>query len=908
MRIPGSTYRLQLHRDFTFDDAANIAEYLRALGVTHVYCSPYLQAAPGSMHGYDVVDHQKVNEELGGAAGHARFSAKLGSVGLGQVLDIVPNHMALGKENRYWWDVLENGTSSRYTSFFDIDWQPQEERLRDKVLVPVLPEQYGRVLQAGGIKVVRRENKFMVECAGQTFPVAPPSLPVILTRAAEYAKSDTLSFLAASFGRLPAPEFVDRRTTLARHRDKVVLTTLLGRLCAEEPGVCSAIDRSLADLNGNLDALDDFLNQQNYRLSYWKTADQQLGYRRFFDVNSLIGLRVEREHVFEETHALVLDWLQRGILDGVRVDHPDGLRDPLEYLQRLRERAPEAWIVGEKILEHGEFLRESWPIEGTTGYDFLNTAAGVLVWQQGMDELSKVYQAFLGRDFAGQLTNFPLIAHDKKVSVTQEGLGSDVNRLTSMFVEIGEANRNQRDYTRAEIRRAIREVAACFAIYRTYVVPVRDEITDEDRAYIAHATEYAKQERQDIDGGLFDFLRDVLTMRVTGKQESEFLLRFQQFTGPVMAKGVEDTALYCYNRLSAMNEVGGDPGRDGVSVAEFHAYCEKMQATHPLTMTTLSTHDTKRSEDVRARIEVLSEMPARFSAAIQRWVRLNNGFRTAKAGSSVMPDRNTEYLYYQTLIGAWPLTVERAQAYMLKAAREAKQQTTWTANNKEFEDALGKFIAGTLQHPPFLRELEQFVDKVKDAGRVNSLAQTLMKYTAPGVPDTYQGTEVWDLSLVDPDNRRPVDYQLRAELLKDLRELHGSDVAAQVMARADEGLPKMWVVHHALQLRRDQPQWFGPEAAYTPLSVEGPKSEHVIAYLRGDSVAVVVPRLTVKLGGAWRETSIMLPKGRWVNHLSRVETEGGKVMARNLLNSFPVALLVRKGDEGNVSGGEQSHA
>lgn len=894
LRIPSSTYRLQLHKGFTFDDAANIAEYLRALGISHVYCSPYLQAAPGSTHGYDVVDHQKVNEELGGSAGHSRFCAKLGEVGLGQVLDVVPNHMSLGKENRYWWDVLENGTSSRYASFFDIDWQPQEERLRDKVLVPVLNDQYGRVLQAGGIKLVRHANKFQVECAGQTFPVTPISLPVILTRAAEYAKSDTLSFLAASFGRLPAPEYVDRRTILARHRDKVVLFTLLGRLCAEEPTVCNAIDRSLAELNANLDALDDFLNQQNYRLSYWKTADQQLGYRRFFDVNSLIGLRVEREHVFEETHALVLEWLQQGILDGVRVDHPDGLRDPLEYLERLRERAPDAWIVGEKILEPGEFLRESWPIEGTTGYDFLNVAAGVLVAPQGMNELGKIYQAFLGREFAGQLTEFHAIAHDKKVSVTQEGLGSDVNRLTSMFVEICEANRNQRDYTRAEIRRAIREVAACFAIYRTYVVPAREEITAEDKAYISQATECAKQARQDIGAGLFDFLRDVLTMNVKGKQESEFLLRFQQFTGPVMAKGVEDTALYCYNRLSGMNEVGGDPGRDGLSISEFHSYCEKMQATHPLTMTTLSTHDTKRSEDVRARLAVLSEIPVRFSSAIHRWFRMNGAFRTGRSSFGAMPDRNTEYLYYQTLIGAWPLTIERAQAYMLKAAREAKQQTTWTANNKEFEDALNQFIADTLTYPPFIKELTQFVDRIKDAGRVNSLAQTLMKYTAPGVPDTYQGTELWDLSLVDPDNRRPVDYALRQQLLKDLKNMDGDNLSAQILARAEEGLPKMWVVHQALQLRREKPHWFGAEAAYTPLTVEGAKSEFAIAYLRGDSLAVVVPRWTTKLGGAWRETIVTLPQGTWVNRMTKSEIAGGKIMVRNLLKDFPVAMLVRK--------------
>src|SRR5580692_7563337 len=411
LRIPGSTYRLQLHKDFTFDDAAKIADYLHELGISHVYSSPYLQAAPGSMHGYDVVDHQKVNAELGGAEAHNRFCKKLGDAGLGQVLDIVPNHMSLGKENEFWWDVLENGTSSRYASFFDIDWQPQEERLRDKVLVPILGDQYGRVLQAGGIKVVRRGIKFQVECSEQSLPVSPPSLPVILGRAAEYAKSDTLSFLAASFGRLPAPEYVDRRTILARHRDKVVLFTLLERLCAEEPEIFEAMDHAVVELNANLDALDDFLNQQNYRLAYWKTADQQLSYRRFFDVNTLIGLRVERDYVFEESHALVLEWLRRGVLDGVRVDHPDGLRDPLQYFRRMRDHAPDAWIIGEKILEPGEFLRESWPIEGTSGYDFLNVALGVLVSPKGMAELSAVYA-----DFIGGTAPFNEIAHEKKLA------------------------------------------------------------------------------------------------------------------------------------------------------------------------------------------------------------------------------------------------------------------------------------------------------------------------------------------------------------------------------------------------------------------------------------------------------------------------------------------------------------
>jgi (1->4)-alpha-D-glucan 1-alpha-D-glucosylmutase len=889
VRIPSSTYRLQLHKDFTFDDAAGIADYLRALGVSHVYCSPYLQAAPGSMHGYDVVSHQRVNEELGGAEGHERFCKKLGEAKLGQVLDIVPNHMSLGKENRYWWDVLENGTSSRYASFFDIDWQPQEERLRDKVLVPILGDQYGRVLQAGGIKVVRRGNKFQVECSGETLPASPNSLAGILTRASEYAKSDTLSFLAASFGRLLQPEYVDRRTILARHRDKVVLFNLLERLCGEEPGIGEGIDQSVAELNGNLDALDDFLNQQNYRLAYWKTADQQLSYRRFFDVNTLIGLRVEREYVFEETHALVLDWLRRGVLDGVRVDHPDGLRDPLEYLKRLRKNAPDAYIVGEKILEPGEYLRESWPIEGTTGYDFLNVALGVLVAPEGMAELTSVYG-----DFTDQITDFHAIAHEKKISVTQEGLGSDVNRLTTLFVEICEANRDRRDYTRAEVRRAIREVAACFAIYRTYVVPDRDEITDEDREQITQATECAKQQRLDIDADLFDFLRDVLTMVVTGKQESEFVLRFQQFTGPVMAKGVEDTAFYCYNRLTGMNEVGSDPGRNGLSVGEFHAYCAKMQETHPLTMTALSTHDTKRSDDVRARLAVLSEIPGRFNSAIQRWARMNSAFRTKKPGSIALPDRNTEYLYYQTLIGAWPLPIDRAQEYMLKAVREAKQQTSWVANHKDFEDALRMFIELTLNYAPFLRELQQFVARVQDAGRVNSLTQTLLKYTAPGMPDLYQGGELWDLSLVDPDNRRPVDYGLRKRLLCELKQMTGNDIASEVMRRAEEGLPKMWTIHKALEVRRERPDCFDTEAEYTPIEVDGTKHDHVIAYLRGEDVVTVVPRLILKLDESWKDTIVVLPKGRWRNRLTGGVVAGGVISMKMLLKDFPVALLVRE--------------
>ena len=890
-RIPGSTYRLQLHKGFSFDDAAAVADYLRDLGITHVYTSPYLQATPGSTHGYDVVDHSKVNEELGGAEAHERFCKKLGEAKLGQVLDIVPNHMSLGRQNRYWSDVLENGVSSRYASFFDIDWQPYEERLRNKVLVPILPDQYGRVLQSGGICVVRHGTDFQVESSGQRLPVAPQSLPLILDRAADYAKSDTLRFLSASFGRLPAPDYADRGTILARHRDNLVLKGLLARLCLEEPAVVDALYQSVADLNEDKDKLDEFLNLQNYRLAYWKSADQQLGYRRFFDVNTLIGLRVEREYVFEETHALVLDWLRRGVLDGIRVDHPDGLRDPLQYFRRLRDHAPDAWIVAEKILEPGEFLRQEWPIEGTSGYDFLNVALGVLVCPKGMEDLTRIYA-----EFTGEPTGFNEIAHDKKLNVAQEALGSDVNRLTSLLVEICEASRDQRDYTRAEMRRALREVAGCFAIYRTYVEPARGEITEEDRNAIAAAVEYAKQNRPDIGIGLFDFLRALLSGEVKGKRESEFLLRFQQFTPPVMAKGVEDTAFYCFNRLAAMSEVGADPGSNGLDVETFHAYNAKMQATHPYTMVTLSTHDTKRSDDVRARLAVLSEAPRLFAEAIDRWSEINRKLRSelfANRTASDPLDRNTEYLFYQTAIGAWPVTPDRLKEYMLKAAREAKQQTSWTLNNTEFESALEAFVDAALQHKAFTTDLALFVDRIRGAGRINSLAQTLMKHTVPGVPDLYQGAELWDLSLVDPDNRRPVDYDLRRALLNEIMRMDPAHGASMAMARADEGLPKMWVIHRALGLRHERPNSFGQNADYTPLYPEGPKAAHVIAYLRGADILTVVPRLPFLLRQEWHDTSIAIPSGDWTNFLTGSRITGGSVPLQTLLSDFPVALLAR---------------
>ncbi len=877
-RIPLATYRLQLHAEFGFDSAAAIADYLHQLGISHVYSSPYLQAAPGSKHGYDVVDHHKVNEELGGGEAHDRFCKRLGECQLGQVLDIVPNHMAIsGRRNRLWWDVWENGPSSRYSPYFDINWKPRDEKLRNKLLVPVLGDHYGRVLARREIEIKRQGGEFFVKYFENEFPLSPRSTPPILNAAASTTGSDYLAFLADSIGRLPAYTLTDTASKTERHRDKAIIRRLLEQLFSETPFIAETVDAALAKINHDVDQLDDILEHQNYRLAFWQTATQELPYRRFFDVNSLVALNSENSEVFADTHALILRWLSEGVLDGIRIDHPDGLRDPKGYFERLRGRAPDVWIVAEKILEPGEKLRTEWPIDGTTGYDFLNQVAGLFVEQENEQKFNKIYA-----EFTNEPIDYAAVCRDKKHRIIRDLLGSDVNRLTNLLSEICESHRDQRDYTRHGILRALREVVACFPIYRTYVIPGRNEVTAEDERYIGEAIESSKANRPEIDPGLFDFIRDVLLLRVRGTLESEFVLRFQQFSSPAMAKGVEDTAFYNYNRLISLNEVGGDPGRFGVSPEEFHQFCIQNQESHPRTMLASSTHDTKRSEDVRVRISLVSEMPEDWAASVNRWAAANDRF---KAGG--MPDRNTEYFLYQTMIGAWPIEPDRLLPYMEKATREAKSRTSWLAPNEQFESATRGFIEAIYQHAGFMTDFKDFVARLVENGRINSLAQTLLKFTAPGIPDTYQGSELWDLSLVDPDNRRPVDYAVRRRLLAELPRLN----AGQVLTRSAEGLPKLWVVYHALRVRHEQKQAFGESGAYRPIEASGSKARHLLGYLRGDEVAVLAPRLVAQLSNDWRETTGELPGGQWLNVLSGEQITGGKVKIGDVLRAFPVALL-----------------
>jgi (1->4)-alpha-D-glucan 1-alpha-D-glucosylmutase len=894
---PGATYRLQLNPAFGFDDGAAVAPYLEALGVTHVYASPYLRAMPGSAHGYDVVDPRQVNPELGGAEGHARFCEALGTHSLGQILDVVPNHMAIGGiENPWWWDVLENGPASRYADVFDVDWAHPEPHLRERVLLPVLEDHYGRVLEAGDLRLAWDGQRFTIRYHEHRFPVAPPTLDALLTLAASRADSDELGFLADAFGALPPSSTVDRTSVERRHRDKEVLGDRLSALAAERPEVAEAVEAAVAATNADVEALDRLIERQNYRLAWWRAARRDLGYRRFFDVTGLVGLRIEDERVFDETHGLVLDWLAEGVLDGLRIDHPDGLLDPEGYLRRLRWASPRAWLVVEKILEPGEELRRSWPVAGTSGYDVLRRISGLFVDPRGGDAL-----ATLQARLTGEARPFETIALEAKAEVLRESLGSELGRLTSLLVDVLERYRRHRDHTRHDLHEALAAMLVAFPVYRTYVrVEPREEgrhasqVAPEDETVIRDAVAAASAACPELPADLFDVLGDLLLLRLPGELEVDFALRFQQLTGPVMAKGVEDTAFYRDLRLVSLNEVGGDPGSFGISPAAFHAENAAAQARWPLGMVTTSTHDTKRSEDVRARIHVLSEIPDRWGAVVEEWRHLNE-IRATEAG----PDGHAEYLLYQTLVGAWPIEGERLAGYLRKALREAKRRTSWTDADEAYERAVIEFAEGSLADPVFRTSLDAFVVEILRTGRVNSLAQALLKLTVPGVPDLYQGTELWDLSLVDPDNRRPVDFALRERLLAEVSAADGpgpEELAARLADPAEPGTPKLAVIRAALAVRRRHPEAFGTEATYQALDAEGACAEHVVAFIRSDRVAVVVPRLVSGVLD-WQETALDLPAGRWWNELTAEEVgtpEETRIRVGELLGRFPVALLVRQ--------------
>jgi (1->4)-alpha-D-glucan 1-alpha-D-glucosylmutase len=864
-----ATYRLQATPEFGFDRIAELASYLTELGVSHAYLSPVLTAAPGSQHGYDVIDHDHVNPELGGEVAHARMCAALEAHGLGQLLDIVPNHMAIGARNKLWWDVLENGPSSHYAAFFDVDWDGGDDL---RVLLPILGEHYIDALRERVVRVARSGAEFIVEYHDHRLPAAPRSLGALLRASAP--EHQELSFLADFLEELSAPTSADQVATLRRQRDKAVLFDYLARLLEREPELCPRIDAQLAKLNDDVEALDSWLERQNWRLAHWRNASTDLGYRRFFDVNTLAGLRVENLRVFERVHHLVLDWLGKGIIDGVRVDHVDGLRDPYEYLQRLREASPNAWIVVEKILEGDEPLPRQWPIEGTTGYEFIRTTDQLFVAAENQPQFDALEERY-----SGETGHWEERARDAKHQILKQVLGSERERLTELAYRVLTRRIELRDCTRRIVSNAVTALLVSYTEYRTYVRV--GSISDRDRTVLEAVVSAAQKLRPEIDARVFEALSNVLSLHWSGELEAELALRMQQLTGAVTAKSIEDTLFYRHMRLIGLNEVGGSPEVFGLSVAAFHDTLEANDK--PRGLLASATHDTKRGEDTRARLLALSELPEVWEQAVARWSELTKNYRPE------LLDTATEYFFYQTLVGAHPLTEERALAYMQKATREAKRGTSWIQPEPDYEAAVESFIKAALADSDLLAEVAQLVARISPGAYITSLARTLIKLTAPGVPDIYQGTELWDFSLVDPDNRRPVDYAERAAILKQLKE----QPLEAVLAEMERGTPKLFVVWKTLQLRKHQPKLF--DGAYQRLQVTGADASHVVAYARDRALITVVPRLNVDAKPEQRKASVLLPEGRYRNVLTGESVAGAASPVSQLWARFPVALLVREG-------------
>jgi (1->4)-alpha-D-glucan 1-alpha-D-glucosylmutase len=904
-RIPSSTYRLQFNRQFTFNQAREIVPYLDALGIGDCYASPYFQARAESLHGYDITDHNKLNAAIGSRAEYDAWIAGLHAHGMGQVVDFVPNHMGIGEPLNLWWmDVLENGPSSIYAPYFDIDWKPLKSDLEDKVLLPILGDQYGRVLERGELQVRFDGGAFYLRYYEHEFPLAPGTyrhiLQIALDKLERFKSED---FYAEFQSIITALEYLPRRTETdperiaERTREKEIIKRRLERRCQEAPEVQAAVMEAVTEINGTpgdprtFDALDSLLNDQSYRLAFWRVAAEEINYRRFFDVNDLAAIRMELPEVFDATHRLLLELIANGAVTGVRVDHPDGLYLPREYFEKLQGRAAAAagaapandgraiYLVVEKILSGNETLRRDWAVHGTTGYEFGKLVANVLVDASAEQSITKTFQRFIGHSM-----HFGHLVYAKKRLVMRLSLANDVNVLGDMLDRLSEKNRWFRDFTLDALARAVRETIACFPVYRTYVEPGHP-VSDEDRVVVERAVTAAKRRNPALEESVFNFLRDILLFRFPENLDDEareehahFVLKFQQSTGPIMAKGLEDTAFYVYNRLAALNEVGGEPQHFGIGLDEFHQRNFERQRDWPATLLATSTHDTKRSEDVRARMLAISELPQLWRSSLQRWRVINRRWKRDLDEASA-PDANEEYLFYQTLLGTWPVDmaghaepsaipeyIARIQAYMAKALKEAKVNTSWIQPNEPWDSAMNDFVARVLDSSPKNKFLPSFLpvaEEIARLGAINSLSQVALKLTTPGVPDIYQGNEIWDFSLVDPDNRRPVDYARRGEMLRSLERTSPDDLLQQW----PDGRIKLLLTQRLLRFRREHPLLF-QEGTYLPLSVTGTFAESCIGFVREHErkwIAVLLPRLSSRvgfppIGEAWKDTAVALPE------------------------------------------------
>jgi (1->4)-alpha-D-glucan 1-alpha-D-glucosylmutase len=958
-RIPVSTYRLQLKGSFTFADARALADYLSQLGISDLYASPILTARRGSEHGYDVVDPSRVSPELGGEEELLRLSDDLRSRDMGLLVDIVPNHMCVAPgANLFWSDVLENGPSSQYARFFDIDWSPPKTDLEGMLLLPILGDQYGRVLESEELRVELCGGAFVLRYYDATLPLAPKSWPVVLEAALGALRARVLEApndavllesILTAIRYLPTRWELDPDRLEERMREKEVIKSRLAALVEQSQAVREAIQVALEQINGHaddphsFDQLDAMLSDQAYRLSSWHVAADEVNYRRFFDINDLAAIRVEDPEVFTAVHATIFRLVEAGAITGLRIDHVDGLLDPASYLSEVQRCAgapassaepgvPDGasaaggraiYTVVEKILAHGERLPESWPIHGTTGYDFLNFVGGVFTDPEGVAQLNQIYARFTGRT-----QSFEEVAYQCKKGVLRRGMSSQVAMLARRLDRISEQHRHSRDFTFQSLREALVEVLACFPVYRTYVGP--DGIaSEEDRRWIERAASDAVRRNPGTSESVFDFVRSALLgIHPPGlgprqiAERVDFVRRLQQLTGAVMAKAIEDTAFYRHVPLASAGEVGGSPALGGVSVAEFHQGNQERLRRFPHTLLATSTHDTKRSEDVSARSRVLSEMPRVWEQALDAFRTCNARHKTEVGGRPV-PDANEEYFLYQALLGAWPSDgeydtsfVDRIKSFMLKAAREAELNTSWISPNQAWEAALSQFIEHILDpvgENDFLSVFSRLSRPVARVGMYGSLAQVVLKATCPGVPDFYQGNELWDLSLVDPDNRRPVDFALRRQSLTEIdAEPPSAEFPRRLLAQAEGGRIKLFVTSRALRFRRAYHTLY-EKGEYTALGVTGHHASHVVAFARRESGSVAITTVgrhfhslgadeSLPIGRrVWQGTALglggVLPSGRFRDVFTGVELEAadGALNLSDVFQSLPVAILERVG-------------
>jgi (1->4)-alpha-D-glucan 1-alpha-D-glucosylmutase len=913
---PTATYRLQLHAEFGFSDAARAVPYLAALGISHLYLSPIFKAAPGSTHGYDVIDHNQVSPALGGLAGLYELGEALRQHDMGLVLDIVPNHVGVGADNPWWRDVLRLGQGSRYAGYFDIDWEAQPQMASGVLVIPILGKPFGRALEDGELRLGLDDGEVVVRYWDHVLPISPQSYPHVLglppvELRGEVNDPAAFSTLVELLDELPRADAARTEVLLARWRETL----------RDEPALERYVARCLDDMNGtpgvpeSVDRLEQLLQQQHYRLADWRVSGEELNYRRFFDVNTLAGIRVEREDVFEEVHRLLFRLVERGIATGVRVDHVDGLYDPGQYLDRLHRRLADAArehtsdplpISVEKILEGDEQLDPSWPVSGTTGYEFMTRVDGLQV-----NAASRVAMDTTYRRFTGLHPRFDRIVYVAKLEVAESAFAGEVNVLALQLHRLAQRHRLHRDNTLRGLRDAIEAVLASFPVYRVYL---GEGLADQSTRYLRRAIDEAGRRDYRLAPDALSFLGEVLLLE--GDLEPEemerrihFRRRFQQLSSPIMAKGLEDTALYRYNRLISLNEVGGEPARFGRSPDDVHAWMERRAAEWPAAMSAGSTHDAKRSEDVRARLHVLSEMPAEWSREVLQWQRLNERHRREVHGEPA-PAANLEYYLYQTLVGTWPregLSDQyrvRMREHLTKAMREAKTETSWTKVDEPYEEAALAFLDAALNRrrsAAFLRRLEALVARIVNPGALNSRAALVLRALAPGFPDFYQGGEQENLALTDPDNRRPVDFGELAATLS---------TAEQACPPLLEPAGKLWLTRRLLRIRAEHRAAFEP-GSYERVAIEGGKARHLFAFRRsggGTELAVVVPRLTRTLvdehgripAEAWGDTTIAAGAGAWRDLLTdrELRADDDNMPLARVLETLPLAVLLRQGGAG----------